>query len=182
MENRNGKRIKMKAYIKITSILIIILLLFIRCKKEKIKSEINSVFVKDWYDTEMIVPFKAILKINKDSTFQYNGGACTSSFESNGTWRIKNDTIILNSSKSKKCLTMIEFGPFCINKKDLSNHTINKTLKDCNPSGEGMYENFINEKFYIRNDSLIYKKEEKDKCSEFEIKFAKNKKIRKGSK
>jgi hypothetical protein len=167
----------LKPFKKITSLLIILVSLT-NCKNESQKKKINSIFVRDWYDTEMVIPFSATLKINKDSTFQYKGGACTSSFTSNGTWRIENDTIILNSNKSKECLIIVEFGPLCPSKEDMLNHKISKTLKDCNPAGENMYENFRNEKFYIRNDSLIYKKGENEKCSEFEIIFATNKKKR----
>lgn len=149
-------------------------LLFFSCKNEVPVKKPKSGFIKKWFDTELIVPFSATLEIKENQTFQYHGGACTSKFNSNGTWIINKDTIILNSNLSEKCLTIIEFGPMCFD--NLSQKKLAKTIKNCIPNTEEFYELFKNEKFYIRNDSLVHKNEKRENCSEFEIIFSKTKK------
>ncbi len=163
---------------KIKLLLLISILAFSSCKKDNPKIEENSKFVKVWFDTVRSYPFKAKLIINKNKTFKYSGGACTSSFGAKGIWRIENDTIILNSIKPKECMWKRDFGLIC---EKLTDNDY-KTIKDCEPKGEDSYENFENEKFYVRNDTLIHKNDKNDKmknCPKLKIAFSDKEKIRK---
>ena len=65
---------------KIKFFLLISIIALSSCKKNSSKIEENSKFVKVWFDTVRTFPFKAKLIINKNKTFEYRGGACTSSF------------------------------------------------------------------------------------------------------
>jgi hypothetical protein len=163
---------------KIKLLLLISIIAFSSCKKDNPKIEENSKFVKVWFDTVRSYPFKAKLVIKKDKTFEYSGGACTSSFGAKGIWKIENDTIILNSIKPKEYMWKHDFGLICEKLTD-NNY---KTIKDCEPKGEDSYENFENEKFYVRNDTLIHKNDENDKmknCPKSKIAFSDKEKIRK---
>ncbi|MBZ4037151.1 hypothetical protein K6T82_20495 [Flavobacterium sp. 17A] len=146
------------------------------CKKEN--KEQKSVFVKTWYDTEMDIPYMARLEINKDHTFKFVGGACTTSFHSDGNWIEKNDTLILNSVLPKECFQIHEFGKMCYSKEEIEKIRFTKTIADCEPKNEDSFENFKDEKFYLRNDSLVLKKDRKEKCTERKIVFFKYKKQR----
>lgn len=163
---------------KIKFLLSISIIAFSSCKKDIPKIDKNSKFVKVWFDTVRSYPFKAKLTINKNKTFEYRGGACTSRFGAKGIWRIENDTLILNSIKPKECIWKHDFGLIC---KKLTDNDY-KTIKDCEPKGEDSYENFENEKFYFRNDTLIHKNDENDKlknCPKSIIAFSDKEKIRK---
>lgn len=169
-----SKNITMKVDQFIFCILISIFL--ISCKKEDKKQE--SIFVKTWYDTEMVIPYMASLEINKDHTFKFTGGACTASFHSYGNWIEKNDTLILNSILPKECFQINEFGKMCYSKEEIEKIRFTKTIADCEPKNDDSFENFKDEKFYLRNDSLVLKKDKKEKCTEKEIVFFKYKKQR----
>lgn len=163
---------------KIKFFILISIILLSSCKKNNPKIEEDSKFVKIWFDTVRTYPFNAKLIIKKDNTFEYIGDACTSSFGAKGIWKIENDTIILNSIKPKECMYKIDFGLIC--EKLTDNES--KTIKDCEPNGEEFYENFENEKFYFRNDTLIHKNDQNDKiknCPKSKIAFSDEKKIRK---
>jgi len=163
---------------KIKFLLLISILALSSCKKDNPKIEEHSKFVKVWFDTVRSYPFKAKLTINKNKTFEYRGGACTSRFGAKGIWKIENDTIILNSIKPKECMWKHDFGLIC---EKLTDNDY-KTIKDCEPKGEDSYENFENEKFYFRNDTLIHKNDENDKlknCPKSIIAFSDKEKIRK---
>ncbi|NDP27810.1 MAG: hypothetical protein GZ087_10355 [Flavobacterium sp.] len=170
---------------KIKFLLLISIIAFSSCKKNNPKIEENPKFVKVWFDTVKSFPFTAKLIIKKDSTFEYRGGACTSSFGAKGSWKMENDTIILNSIKPKKCMWKRDFGLFCLTFEEMKAGNIeedNKTIKGCEPKGEDSYENFENEKFYFRNDTLIHKNDEHDKiknCPKSKIAFLDKEKIRK---
>lgn len=169
-----SKNITMKVDRFIFCILISIFL--ISCKKEDKKQE--SIFVRTWYDTEMVIPYMASLEINKDHTFKFTGGACTASFHSYGNWIEKNDTLILNSILPKECFQINEFGKMCYSKEEIEKIRFTKTIADCEPKNDNSFENFKDEKFYLRNDSLVLKKDKKEKCTEKEIVFFKYKKQR----
>lgn len=170
---------------KIKLLLLIFILALSSCKKDNPKIEENSKFVKVWFDTVRSYPFMAKLIINKNKTFEYRGGACTSSFGAKGIWRIENDTIILNSIKPKECMWKVDFGLLCLTPAEMragNENDDNKTIKGCEPQGEDSYENFENEKFYFRNDTLIHKNDENDKmknCPKLKIAFSDKEKIRK---
>lgn len=163
---------------KIKFLLLISILALSSCRKDNPKIDENSKFVKVWFDTVRSYPFKAKLNIKKDKTFEYRGGACTSRFGAKGIWKIENDTIILNSIKPKECMWKQDFGLIC---EKLTDNDY-KTIKDCEPKGEDSYEDFENEKFYFRNDTLIHKNDENDKlknCPKSIIAFSDKEKIRK---
>ena len=165
----------MRNYIFLLTILSILLS---SCNKPLPKKEENPKFVRTWYDTVHGMPLKERLNINADKTFEYTSRACESGSESNGTWKIENDTIILKSIKPKGCRFQHRFG-LCIVVGDKSYIENNKTIKDCEPSGrDSSYEIFENEKFYIRNDTLIYINKENDPCPELKIAFSIKEKIR----
>lgn len=164
---------------KIKFLLLIFILALSSCKKDSPKIEENSKFVKVWFDTVIIVPFEAKLIIKKDNTFDYSGGACTSSFGAKGIWRIENDTIILNSIKPKECLWTHKFGKNCTTREEIIAERDNKTIKNCEPNEDESYEIFENEKFYIRNDTLIHKNDENENCPKSIIAFSDKEKIRK---
>lgn len=146
------------------------------CKKETIVPK--SVFVKTWYDTEMVIPYAATLTINKDHTFKFIGGACTARFNSEGKWTEKKDTLILDSGFPGECVNLSEFGKMCISREEIENRISAKVKAGCEVKNDEEFVNFKKAKFYLRNDSLIFKKDKKDKCTEYEIVFSRVKKSR----
>lgn len=156
---------------------LLLFVVFISCKKDETKAIKKSEFVKTWFDTVRMAPFKSKLIINENKTFEYLGGACTSRFESKGSWKIEKDTLILNSSKTNKCYWKHPFGLMC-SKKDFEKiREDNKTIKGCSPTGEDAYVIFDNEKFYIRNDTLIHTEKNKY-CPKMKIAFSSVQKVR----
>lgn len=161
-------------------ILFVILSLFSGCKKELPKEIENPKFVRTWYDTVQGMPFRAKLNINTDETFEYSSRACQSSSKSSGMWMIANDTITLKSIKPKDCLFQNRFGVYCIKFGDKSYFENNKTIKGCEPNGrESDYVIFENEKFIIRNDTLIHTNQSKNDCGLLRVAFSKIEKVRK---
>lgn len=166
----------MKKYLLL---LFVVLTIFSSCKKELQKEIENPKFVRTWHDTVQGMPFRAKLSINANKTFEYLSGACQSSSESNGTWKIKNDTIILKSIKPKGCHFQNRFGVYCIPKNDKIFFENIKTIKDCEPSGsEPEYEIFENEKFIIQNDTLIHINQAKNDCGKIRVAFSTKEKIK----
>ena len=79
----------------------------------------------------------------------------------------------------------VDFGLLCLTPEEMragNANNDNKTIKGCEPQGEDSYENFENDKFYFRNDTLIHKNDENDKianCPKLKIGFSDKEKIRK---
>lgn len=150
-------------------------LCFISCKKSETPP---NKFVGVWYDTEYIIPSKTILKINKDSSFDYQSAGCQWRVISKGKWKMAGDSIELNNTKSDTCYKMSPFVD-CIpfetsKKKDIL------TIPNCNPKGDTYFLIFAKERFYIKNDSLVYKLKPSSNCPDtLKIVFAKTQKIRK---
>ena len=137
------------------------LTLLLSCKKEV--SVENQMFVRTWFDTIQGMPFKAKLIIKADKTFEYTSATCQSRSKSNGNWEIKNDTISLKSIKPKGCLYQNRFGVYCSKIDNNSFFENNKTIEGCEPNGrEPDYEIFENEKFIIKNDTLIHVNQDHD--------------------
>lgn len=155
----------------------ILFLVFISCKNNEPKIVKKSEFVKVWFDTVRMVPFESRLTINENKTFLYSGGACTSRFESKGVWKIERDTLVLNSYKTDKCYWKHPFALICSEEDFNKIRENNKTIKNCNPTGENEYIIFDNEKFYIRNDTLIHTEKNKY-CPKLKIAFSSVKKVR----
>jgi hypothetical protein len=148
------------------------------CNKPLPKKEENPKFVRTWYDTVQGMPLREKLTIKANKTFEYSSRSCESGSESKGTWKIENDTIILKSIKPKGCRFQNRFA-FCIPLNDKSYFENNKTIKGCEPNGrDASYAIFENEKFFLKNDSLIYVGNKENPCSNLKIGFSMKEKIR----
>ena len=162
----------MKSKYFLYSLLIVSLL---SCNKSKTTQEIkkkeSSVFVRTWFDTVRIVPFSEKLEIRQNQTFKFVGGACTSRWWSEGEWILKNDTIVLNSFKSKKCNYLRDYGAMCRTIEQIKINGRELSIKDCKPDSDDDYVMFINEKFYILNDTLVHVKQNK-KCEGIDIVYS----------
>lgn len=154
-------------------LIVFLIVCLISCKKSE---SLPSKFIGTWYDTEYVVPSLTILKIKADSTFLCTSGACTWQGFSQGKWKIVGDSIELNSIKSDTCYTMLPFvhcDPFEKRKDSL-------TISNCNPKYVGDFLVFNKERFYLKNDSLVYKLKRSSKCPDsLRIVFAKTQKIKK---
>ena len=146
-------------------------------QKEQVNENQNSEFVKTWFDTIRGIPFTEKLEIKQNRTFKLIGGACTAGWWSEGSWNLKNDTIILNSIKPKKCVYLREYAAMCRTIEEIRKNDRKISIKDCTPDSDDDYEMFINEKFYIRNDTLIHVKQNK-KCEGIEVAYSIKEKIR----
>lgn len=151
------------------------LISFISCKKPE--KPINK-FAGTWYDTEYIIPGKSSIKINADSSFSYRSRGCDWGSVSKGKWKMVGDSIELNSTSSDTCYKMFPFV-YCFpfgknNRKDIL------TIPNCIPDENAFFAIFTKEKFYIKNDSLVYKLKAGSNCPDtLKIVFARSKKIRK---
>ena len=68
-----------------------------------------------------------------------------------------NDTLILNSIPSKECQFTNGFGNNFRAPIKGEDFKLETTIKDCKPDERnGEYVKFINDKFYIKNDTLEY--------------------------
>ncbi|TDO97127.1 hypothetical protein [Flavobacterium sp. 245] len=158
---------------KIKISILVLFLALISCKKAE--SPPNR-FIGTWYDTEYVVPSLTRITIKKDSTFSCISGACTWQGFSQGKWKIVGDSIELNSTKSDTCYRMLPFvdcNPF-EKRKDLL------TIPNCSPEQRSDFLIFDKERFYVKNDSLVYKLKKSSKCPDtLKIVFARTQKIRK---
>lgn len=133
-----------------------------KSKTSKIEEKNDSKYVKIWFDTIRTYPYTSELKINKNNTFEFSSGACSYRSISEGTWELKNDTIILNSSKPKECFYLCEYGTICKTVEEINiRRDRKKSIKDCDADLEFEYELFSNEKFYLKNDTLVHVKQNK---------------------
>ena len=153
---------------------ILVFVSLISCKKLE---SLPNKFVGSWYDTEYIIPNKSTLKINKDSTFKYESAGCDWRVISKGNWKIVGDLIELNSTSSDTCYRMfpfvecIPFGKY--DRKDIL------TIPNCEPTNNKSFAILAKEKFYIKNDLLVYKLKPSSSCPDtLKIIFAKTEKIR----
>jgi len=120
---------------------------------------INNEFLGEWYSVERIIPFGAVLTIDTDYSFIYEGGACLSSFGSKGNWTLNNDTLILNSIEPEECYYISDFGGNCIliTIDDTTSFKREISIKDCVPDNiDYDYIIFKNEKFIIKDSVLTY--------------------------
>lgn len=154
---------------RIISILILLSFLsFIACKNST-ENEIRNKYIAEWKSTKKPIPYSGTLKINNDNTFDFNSGACMSRSYSKGKWRIENDTIILNSFEPKNCCFLIVFGGNCEKYgKTGENYMFKKSFKDCDLQTEDLYDVFENTKFYIKNETLVFKKSKINDCEDLE--------------
>lgn len=147
------------------------------CNKSLPKKDVSEKFVRTWFDTVQMMPFSAKLIIKKNKIFEYTSHACQSGSSCEGTWKIEDDTIILKSIKPQGCRYQHRFN-ICVEFDDTFYENL-KTIKDCEPKNKDEdYEIFENEKFFVRNDTLIHAKKVKDLCPNIRIAFSSQQKIK----
>ncbi len=94
-----------------------------------------------------------------------------------GSWKLYNDTIELNSGKIDTSYYTFPFVK-CVELGELVKR--GQTISDCAPEEGIDFLEFTNERFYLRNDTLIYSNSKSLKCLDSsKIKFAKTIKIKK---
>ena len=150
-------------------IFLIISIIFTSCQKENI-DEINVVnnwnIKRDPYTSGQLV-------LNENKTFHFTERSHLSETFSNGVWKMKDDTIYLNSKMHNECLYMNSFKPYCEDKYIVTREKIETTIENCQPKNyTRFYTIFQNEKFKFRNDSLFYVNPNKNcanKQSNYEI-------------
>lgn len=146
-------------------------------QKEQLNENQDSEFAKTWFDTIRGIPFTEKLEVKQNRTFKLIGGACTARWWSEGSWDLKNDTIILNSFKPKECTYLEEYAAMCRTIQEIRKNGREVSIKDCTPDSDDDYQMLINEKFYIRNDTLVHVKQDK-KCEGIEVVYSIKEKIR----
>ena len=162
---------------------IVLFSFFLICCESKKKSEFTGIYeIKQSSDS--ILFSTATLKIENDNNYEYKGNdlEMNKSFFSNGTWKIKNDTLILTTNKIEDCYYIKEtISMQCENFSNDDYPSIitkpyiesNLTIKNCKPKNSNIfYTNLNDEKFYFKNGKLIYLKRKND-CSKYfpEIEF-----------
>ena len=80
-----------------------------------------------------VIPYKAILKINSDSSFNYEFGECGTHGISNGKWYIKNNYIVLNNNNPDSTLYIVPYmrikpGIYLLNVKSKDNSITKKSF------------------------------------------------------
>lgn len=167
---------------KISLSILSFFILLVSCNKSSPKEPLevlNSQFAKVWFDTVRGIPFYSKLEIKQNNTYKYVGGACTASWSSEGVWIIKNDTIILNSKKPKECVYLSEYGTMCRTRIEIQKNGPEISSKDCDTAySYPEFEVFKNEKFYLKNDTLVHVKQNK-KCEGIDIAYSMKEKKRK---
>lgn len=135
-------------------------------------------FTKNWYDTAYIIPGRTILAINPDYTFTYNARGCEWHTISKGIWSVTGDTIELNSALIDTCYYMFPFAE-CIKFGEFYNKKIPTTIPNCASESGTNYTFFNKDKFYIKNDSLLYKRKANSNYSDsLRIVFAETEKTK----
>jgi hypothetical protein len=155
-------------------IFIISIFTFQACEKKA-----DERFVKTWYDTEYIIRGRTILPINSDFTFKYNARGCEWHTILKGKWSFIGDTTELNSTRIDTSYNMFPFAEY-IKFGEYNNKKIPTTIPNCTAESGTDYTLFNKEKFYLKNDSLVYKRKANSNCSDsLRIVFAKMEKRRK---
>jgi len=136
---------------------------FFSCQK-KIDNP-NKKFIKTWYDTEYIVPGRTTLEINSDCTFNYNAAGCQWRCFSKGNWKVVGNTIELNSTTIDSCYNMFPFAE-CIKFGTYNTKKIPTTVPNCSPKTDIEFTIFSKEIFYLKSDSLVYKRKVNSNCTD----------------
>lgn len=125
-------------------------------------AEIEKKYIGKWFSVERLIPYSAVLKVDPDHSFTFEGGACLSSFDSKGSWILHEDTLILTGLEPTECCLISNFGIDC-NRIDLSDPDSVKikspeiSMEDCVPDDRTYsYIVFKQEKFLIRDDTLTH--------------------------
>lgn len=145
--------------------LFLLALLLICCNKNESK------FIGIW-NVKTRIPYSAKLTLNENHSFSYNGGACLSRFQSNGNWKIVNDTLILKSNLPNECFYTSKFGYICYEIKDSLKIRNQTTIPNCKPKNvEYEFVNFQDDKFVLKSDSLVYLTDKDDNCCDENNRF-----------
>lgn len=118
--------------------------------------------IGEWVSTKRVIPYRAILKINSDLSFNYEFGSCQTHGISNGKWFIKDNYIVLNSNNPDLTLYLVPFDYRGIVIVDSNGKTLNGMKNDFpinQPnalSSDDQFVEFKNEKLYIKNDTLFH--------------------------
>lgn len=132
-----------------------VILTCISCKNFDQKAALKKQVIGDWKNKTTSEKFK-ILK-NNQFYYQDNSEENLISFYSIGTWKIENDTLFFTSKMPKECLHVHKFGGSCVDSNFSGDFLIETTILDCTPKNAKKYFiKFTNEKFILRNDSLLY--------------------------
>lgn len=160
---------KLKLYI-----FLFVIFAFQSCKKKA-----DERFVRTWHDTEYIIPGHSTLNINSNFTFNYKAAGCQWRCFSKGKWNVIGDTIELNSIVSDTCYNMFPFAE-CLKFGAYVNKKTPTTIRNCTAENDMEFTIFNREKFYLKNDSLVYIQKTNSNCTDsIKIVFAKTEKIRK---
>jgi hypothetical protein len=158
-------------------IFVILIFAFQACEKKA-----DNRFTKTWYDTEYRTPGRTTMQVNKDSTFNYRAAGCMWRSISKGNWKVFGDTIELNSTSIDTCYNMFPFAD-CPKYGTYYEKKILSTIPNCIAESETDYIIFKKEKFYLKNDSLIYVRKANSNCpTSLSIVFAKTEKKKKSGK
>ncbi len=148
------------------------------CESKKNK---NSEFIGTYkieHSSDSILLSFAILKITSGNKYEYSGKdlEMNKAHFSDGTWKIKNDTLILSTTENQNCYFVKETISFqCENFANDDYSSIvakpyfesNLTIKNCTPKDSNtFYTNLNNEKFFLSNKKLTYKQRKND-CSKY---------------
>ena len=139
---------------------VLFLFLLLGCKKDQ---RIDSKKIIGLWNIERDAYTKGTLRINENQTFKFKETAHLSETFSEGIWKIKKDTLFLNSKPSTECLYLNNFSPFCEDEFIVVKPYIETTIENCHPDNfTKYYTSFNQEKFIVKNDSLIYINENKN--------------------
>lgn len=128
--------------------------------------------------SDSILISSSILKINPENKYEYNGKdlEMNQSYFSVGTWKIKNDTLILKTNENKDCYFVKEtISSQCENYANDDYPSIavkpyvesNLTIKNCIPKDSNVfYTNLNDERSFLKNKQLTYKQRKND-CSKY---------------
>jgi len=138
---------------------------------------INNEFLGEWCSVERVIPFGAVLTIDTNYNFTYKGAVCMASFYSKGNWTLNNDTLTFNSIEPKECCYITGFRTTCakVTIGDTTSYERFKpktSIKDCEPDDiDYYYVIFKNEKFIIKDSTLIYLGKPDSICPEIKDDF-----------
>ena len=119
--------------------------------KKKIEKILGS------WTVERNVYTNGILKINSDKTFLFSETRDGCTMYANGSWRIKKDTLILNSKMPAECLYVTYFAQYCEDKYIVVKPYIETTVENCEPNKlMNYYTKFTDEKFIIIGELIYY--------------------------
>lgn len=143
---------------KISKVCIYFTLLFVTlfsCEKNRL-FHVSQIY-GEWKIKSGVMETGEVLIFNTDKTFTYKSVYHITEFFSQGNWKIKEDTLILNSIMPHECFYLLSFGGKCKSSDVLTDELIYKTNLECeSPASNKFFIEFKNSKFLIKKDSLIH--------------------------